>query len=146
MTEDYILLNAPTFFSNEKKYLQNCIDTSWVSTAGSYVNEFEKKISDYTKSKYAIACNSGTAALQISLKIAGVKENDEVIVPTITFIAPVNAIKYNNAFPVFMDVDDFFNIDVFKLKEFLETLALLRTLDLNKIKLSFSKNRLSNDE
>ena len=120
MTEDYILLNAPTFFSNEKKYLQNCIDTSWVSTAGSYVNEFEKKISDYTKSKYAIACNSGTAALQISLKIAGVKENDEVIVPTITFIAPVNAIKYNNAFPVFMDVDDFFNIDVFKLKEFLE--------------------------
>ncbi len=113
-------MNAPAFFSNEKKYLQNCIDTSWVSTAGSYVNEFEKKISDYTKSKYAIACNSGTAALQISLKIAGVKENDEVIVPTITFIAPVNAIKYNNAFPVFMDVDDFFNIDVFKLKEFLE--------------------------
>ncbi len=120
MSSDYIPLNVPSFFSNEKKYLEKCIDTSWVSSAGFFVNEFEKKISDYTKSKYSIACNSGTAALQISLKVAGIGENDEVIVPTITFIAPVNAIKYNNAFPVFMDVDDYFNIDVIKLKEFLD--------------------------
>ena len=120
MSENFIPLNAPTFFKNEKKYLEQCIDTSWVSTAGSFVSKFENKIAEYTQSKYVIACNSGTAALQISLKVAGITENDEVIVPTITFIAPVNAIRYNNAFPIFMDVDNFFNIDVIKLKKFLD--------------------------
>ena len=119
MQKNFLPLNAPSFSSNEKKYLNNCIDTSWVSTAGSYVNEFESKVSSFTGSKFAVAFNSGTAALQIALQIIGVKENDEVIIPTITFIAPVNAINYNRAKPIFIDTDDFCNIDVEKLKNFI---------------------------
>jgi len=120
MQKNFLPLNAPSFSSNEKKYLNNCIDTAWVSTAGGYVNEFESKVSSFTGSKFAVAFNSGTAALQIALQIIGVKEKDEVIIPTITFIAPVNAINYNRAKPIFIDTDDFCNIDVEKLKNFIE--------------------------
>jgi len=120
MKKNKIQLNIPNLIGNEWKYLKKCIDTNWISTAGKFVDTFEKKISKITKAKYAIACINGTAALQISLKIAGVKSNDEVIVPSITFVAPINAVVYNNAKPIFMDVDKYFNIDPEKTYEFIK--------------------------
>lgn len=113
-------LHEPKFNGKELKYLNDCIKSTWVSTSGKYIAKFEKKISKYTKSKYAIACNSGTSALHISLLIAGVKSDDEVIVPTLTFIAPINAVRYVNATPIFMDCDQYFNIDVKKTIEFVK--------------------------
>ena len=98
---------------------KDCLDTEWVSSAGKYVDLFEK-ISQYSGSKYAIACVNGTSALQVSLRLLGVKVDDEVIVPTLTFIAPVNSIRYNNAYPIFMDVDDFYNIDSQKTIDFIK--------------------------
>lgn len=101
------------------KYVKDCIDTEWVSSAGAYVNLFEEKIADYTGAKFVIACVNGTSALQVSLRLAGVESGDEVIVPSLTFIAPVNAIVYNNASPIFMDSDQCYNIDTDKTIEFL---------------------------
>ena len=89
-----ISLHEPLFAGNERKYIKNCLDQGWVSSAGKYVDIFEKKIEKYTGAKYAIACINGTSALQISLKLVGVIKGDEVIVPSMTFIAPVNAINY----------------------------------------------------
>ena len=114
-----ISLHEPSFVGNERKYIKNCLDQGWVSSAGKHVNIFEKKIAKYTGAKYAIACINGTSALQISLKLVGVKKSDEVIVSSMTFIAPVNAIDYNNAKPIFMDCDEFYNIDVDKTIDFL---------------------------
>ena len=113
-----IPLSVPYLKGNELKYIKKCIDTNWVSSAGSFMKEFEEAICDYVKSKYAVACVNGTAGLQIALKVCGVKTNDEVIVPTLTFIAPVNTVKYLGAEPIFMDCDDYMNIDPDKLREF----------------------------
>ena len=104
---------------NETKYALDCLKKNQIAN-GDYKTKFENSIKKITKSKYAIACANGTAALFLSLKLAGVKKNDEVIVPAFTFIASVNAIKYNNAYPVFMDVDEFHNIDETKTINFLE--------------------------
>ena len=114
-----ISLHEPLLAGNERKYIKNCLDQGWVSSAGKYVDIFEKKIAKYTGAKYAIACINGTAALQISLKLVGVKKGDEVIVPSMTFIAPVNAINYNNAKPIFMDCDEYYTIDVNKTVDFI---------------------------
>ncbi len=121
-----ISLNEPNLIGNEWKYVKKCLDTNWVSTAGKFVKLFEKKICKFTKSKYAVCCINGTSALHISLKIAGVKSNDEVIVPSLTFIAPVNAIRYNNAYPIFFDSDNYFNLDVLKLVKFLDKNTFLK--------------------
>ena len=115
-----IPLSVPYLNGNEWKYLKECIDGEWVSSAGKYVNLFEKKICEYTGSKFAVACVNGTSALQVALEIAGVSSGDEVIVPTLTFIAPINAIKYIDASPIFMDADDFFNIDIEKTIDFIK--------------------------
>ena len=117
---DIIPLSVPFINGNEWKYIKECLDTEWVSTAGKYVNLFEQKIAKYTGAKYAIACVNGTAALQVALQIVGVKPQDEVIVPTLTFIAPVNCVRYVGAKPVFMDCDDYYNLDVDKIIQFLE--------------------------
>lgn len=114
-----IPLHEPLLNGNELKYVKDCIERGWISTVGKYVKIFENKIAKYTGAKYAIACINGTSALQISLKIAGVKNGDEVIVPSLTFIAPVNAINYNNAQPIFMDNDQYYTIDVNKTIEFI---------------------------
>jgi len=114
-----ISLHEPLFAGNERRYIKNCLDQGWVSSAGEYVDIFEKKIAKYTGAKYAIACINGTSALQISLKLVGVIKGDEVIVPSMTFIAPVNAINYNNAKPVFMDNDKYYTIDINKTVEFI---------------------------
>ena len=114
-----IPLSVPSIKGNEWQYIKECLDTEWVSSAGKYVEIFENKIAEYTGAKYAIACVNGTSALQVSLQIAGVNPGDEVIVPTLTFIAPVNAVTYNSANPVFIDADKYYNIDIEKTVQFI---------------------------
>ena len=114
-----IPLSVPFIGGNEWKYVKECLDTGWISSAGKFVEKFEEEICKYTGSKYAVACVNGTSALQISLMLSGVKPNDEVIVPTLTFIAPVNAVKYLNAHPIFMDADQFYNISYEKVIDFI---------------------------
>lgn len=121
-----IPLSVPSIKGNEWKYVKECLDTEWVSSAGKYVDLFEQKIAEYTGAKYAVATVNGTAALHISLIIAGVHAEDEVIVPSLTFIAPINAIKYVNAFPIFMDSDQFYNIDSSKTIEFIKNKTKFR--------------------
>ena len=121
-----IPLSSPNLNGNELKYVKECLDTEWVSSAGKYVELFEQKVSEYTGARYAIACVNGTSALQLSLLLAGVNENDEVIVPTLTFIATVNAIVYNRAKPLFMDADNFCNIDKDKTIEFIKNETLMK--------------------
>ena len=116
-----IFLSEPRFCGNEKKCLNDCIDSGWVSSAGDYVNQFEESIAKYTGVKHAIAMVSGTASIHLSLKIAGVHSGHEVIAPTLTFIAPINAISYLGAEPVFMDSDSVFNLDIEKTIDFLKT-------------------------
>ena len=115
-----IPLSVPSLNGNEWQYVKECLDTEWLSSAGKYVDLFEQKITEYTGSKYAIACVNGTAALQVSLRLAGVGAGDEVIVSTLTFIASVNAITYNNATPIFMDADKYYNLDSEKTIEFIK--------------------------
>ena len=135
-----ISLSVPTFRGNELEYVKQCIKTEWVSTAGQFVSKFEDSISEYTKSKHAVAVVNGTSALHIALKVAGVKEKDEVIAPTLTFIAPINAILYNHATPVFMDCDDYYNIDAEKTIDFIKQKTVYKEgFSYNKT----TKNRIS---
>jgi perosamine synthetase len=104
-TKKNIPLHEPKFIGNEKKYLNQCIDTSFVSSVGKFVDKFEKKIAKYTGAKYAIATTNGTSALHISLILAGVEQGDEVITQPLNFVASCNAISYCKARPIFIDVD-----------------------------------------
>ena len=104
-TTGNISLHEPKFVGNEKKYLIECLDSTFVSSVGKFVDEFEDKIASYTGAKYAIATTNGTSALHISLLLANVKNDDEVITQPLTFVATCNAIKYCGAKPVFVDVD-----------------------------------------
>lgn len=104
-TKKIIPLHEPKFFGNEKKYLNQCIDTTFVSSIGKFVDKFEKKIAKYTGTKYAVATTNGTSALHVSLILAGVEQNDEVITQPLNFVASCNAISYCNAKPIFVDVD-----------------------------------------
>ncbi len=115
-----IPLSVPSIEGNEWKYVKECLDTGWVSSAGKFVDRFEDEIKRFTGSKFAIACVNGTSALHISLILAGVNQGDEVLVPTVTFIAPINAVRYVGAEPVFFDCDDYYNMDISKLARFLE--------------------------
>jgi len=115
----YIPLSVPEIGGNEWRYVKECLDSGWVSSAGRFVEDFEHKIAERLGIKYAVACVNGTAALHTALLIAGVSNGDEVIVPTVTFIAPVNAVKYTGADCVFMDCDNYLNIDAGKIKEFM---------------------------
>lgn len=120
MVREFIPLSVPNLKGNELKYITEAIESEWVSTAGSYVESFEKKIAEYVDVDQAISCQNGTAGLHISLLLSGVKPEDEVIVPTLTFIASVNPVKYLGANPVFMDCDDSLGIDPKKLANFCE--------------------------
>ena len=104
-TKNFIPLHEPKFFGNEKKYLNECIDSTFVSSIGKYVDEFEEKIAKYSGAKFAIATSNGTSALHVSLLLANVDQNDEVITQSLTFIATCNAISYCGAQPIFIDVD-----------------------------------------
>ena len=103
-TKDFIPLHEPRFFGNEKKYLMDTIDSAFVSSVGKYVDDFESAVAGYTGASFAIATVNGTAALHTALVLAGVKNNDEVITQSLTFVATCNAIRYCNAEPVFIDV------------------------------------------
>ena len=102
---NYIPLHRPVFEGNEKKYLANCVDSNFVSTVGSQVDDFEREVASFTGASYSIAVVNGTAALQISLQLAGVEPDDEVITQPVTFVAICNAISHAGAKPVFVDVD-----------------------------------------
>lgn len=115
-----IPLSEPLISSNEWKYVKDCLDTGWVSSAGSYVTRFEEMVADYVNARYAVATVNGTSALHVSLLAYGIKPDDEVIVPTLTFIAPVNVVRYCGAYPIFMDcTTDSLCIDVQKLADFI---------------------------
>jgi len=121
-----IPLSVPELRGNEWKYVQECLDTGWVSSAGSFVTRFETELAAYTGARFAVACVNGTAALHVALQILGVEPGDEVIVPTLTFIATVNAVRYLGAVPVFMDCDPFYNLDPDKTAAFLREETELR--------------------
>ncbi len=113
-------LHEPFFTGKEKKYLIKCIDENWVSSSGKFLNLFQRKFQNITKGKFLSPVLNGTIGLHISMIQAGVSKNDEVIVPTITFVATINSIKYVGASPLFMDVDEYLNIDEQKTIEFIE--------------------------
>ncbi len=126
--EDFISLHRPVFNGNEKKYLQECIDSNFVSSVGKRVNEFEKKVAKFVGSKYAIATVNGTNAIHIALKLSGVKPGDEVISQALTFVATCNAIIYSGAKPIFVDVDrDTMGLSPLALKKFLSKNAEKRS-------------------
>jgi perosamine synthetase len=104
-TKDFIPLHAPHFEGKEKEYLLDTIDSTFVSTVGAYVTQFEEKVVQYTGSKYAVATVNGTSALHVGLLVAGVQRDDEVITQSLTFVATCNAIRYCGAEPVFVDVE-----------------------------------------
>lgn len=116
----FIPLSVPNLKGKELEYITKAVKTEWVSTSGPFVNEFEEKIAQYAKCNGAVSCQNGTSGLHIALEVCGITKADEVIVPTLTFIAAVNPIKYIGAEPVFMDCDDTLTIDVDKLIEFCE--------------------------
>lgn len=98
-----IPLSVPNLKGNELKYVMQAVESEWVSTAGPFVSDFEKSIAEYVGTPGAVACQSGTAGLHIALLLSGVTKDDMVIVPTLTFIAAVNPVKYIGAIPVFID-------------------------------------------
>jgi len=104
-TNDFIPLHEPRFRGNEKKYLMDTIDSTFVSSVGAYVDKFEVLMQEFTGTAKAVAVVNGTASLQVALRLAGVKEGDEVLTQALTFVATANAIAYNQAHPVFLDVD-----------------------------------------
>lgn len=120
-TKELIPLHEPRFFGNEKKYLNEVIDSTFISSVGKFVNQFEKMTAEFVGSKYAVATSNATSALHVALKIVGVDENSEVITQPLTFVATANAISYCGAKPIFLDVDiDTMGLSPTKLKEFLE--------------------------
>lgn len=102
---NFVPLSVPKFIGNEKKYLNECIDTTFVSSVGQFVDRFEKDMAAYTGAKRAVVCVSGTNALHMAMMLSGVERDDEVLTQALTFIATCNAISYIGAHPVFIDVD-----------------------------------------
>lgn len=126
--ESPVALHAPRFLGNEKKYLMDCIDSTYVSYVGQFVNRFEEQIRQFTGAKYSVAVSTGTAALHIALLIAEVTPDSEVITQPLTFVATANAISYCGAKPVFIDVEkSTLGLDPDKLNEFLLENAIIRS-------------------
>ena len=123
-------LHEPNFGGNEWKYVKECLDTGWVSSVGKFVDRFEADLVAYTGAKYAVAVVNGTAALHVCLKLVGVEQGDEVLVPTLTFIATANAVSYCGAIPHFVDSDKTtLGLDPHKLNQYLEAIAEVRGED-----------------
>lgn len=120
MEKRYIPLSVPNLKGNELKYVIEAVTSEWVSTAGPYISKFEEKLAAYVRMPSAVACQSGTSGLHLAMQVVGVRPGDEVIVPTLTFIAAVNPVRYLGGEPVFMDCDDSLSMDPEKLREFLE--------------------------
>jgi perosamine synthetase len=120
-TGESIPLIEPEIRGNEWKYVQECLETGWVSSAGPFVDRFERMVAQQCGCQRAIATVNGTSALHVALLVAGVQPDDEVLVSTLTFIAPVNAIRYVGAWPVFVDAEpDYWQMDPVRVVEFLE--------------------------
>ena len=114
----FIPLSIPNFEGNEKKYVDDALEQGWVSTGGTYISKLEEQLASFLHTKNVAACQSGTSALHLSLVEAGIRPDDVVLVPPLTFIAAVNPVKYQFATPVFIDCDDSFCMDPVKLREF----------------------------
>lgn len=120
----FIPLHEPCFKGNEWTYIKACLDTGWVSSAGQYVNQFEQDIAKWTGSPYAVAVMNGTAALHIALMLAGVEPGDEVLLPSLTFVATANAVRYCGATPHFIEVSmDTMGADPYALQQYLESIS-----------------------
>ena len=116
-----LLLSGPNIAGNEWKYVKDCLDTGWVSSVGSYVTQFENMVAEFAGTKFGVATSNGTAALHIGLMLAGVGQDDYVIVPNVTFVATINSIRYTGASPILMDVEKGgWQMDLDLLEEFLE--------------------------
>ena len=116
----FIPLCVPEIRGNEWKYIKECLDTGWVSSVGAFVDRFETELARFVGARRAVATVNGTSALHIALQVAGVQQDDEVLVSTLTFIAPANAIRYAGAWPVFMDADPvYWQMDTQKVSDFL---------------------------
>lgn len=125
--QDIVPLHVPVFLGNEKKYLNYCIDSGFVSSVGEYVDLFEKKFAEFTGCKRAVVCVNGTNGIFLALNLVGVRPNDEVITQAVTFVATANAISYCYAKPIFIDVDkDTMGLSPVKMKKWLEKNAELR--------------------
>lgn len=125
-----IPLSIPNITGNELDYVKDCLDTGWISSAGSYVNKFEEIIRDYTGAKYAIACINGTAGLHTSLNLSGVASNDIIIAPNLTFVATLNSISYTGAEIILIDVKEgSWQIDIDILKNWLKENTTTTVID-----------------
>lgn len=119
--QQLIPLSVPNIAGNEWKYVKDCLDTGWISSVGAYVSRFEQMVAQFAGAKFGVATVNGTAALHISLLLSGVRPNDYVILPNLTFVASANSIKYLGAEPLLIDADpDYWQIDLDLLEEFLE--------------------------
>ena len=126
-TKDFIPLHSPSFGGNEKKYLLETIDSTFVSSVGAYVDHFEDIMATISKTKKAVAVVNGTSGIQVALRLIGVKPGDEVLTQALTFVATANAITYNNASPIFLDVDlDTMGLSPKAVTQFLEEFGELR--------------------
>lgn len=126
-TDSFIPLHEPRFVGNEKKYLNDAIDSTYVSSVGAYVDRFEEMMVEITGAKYAVAIVNGTSALHIALKLAGVKAGDEVLSQALTFVATANAISYEKAIPHFIDVDeDTMGMSPVALRKRLELISVMK--------------------
>jgi aminotransferase in exopolysaccharide biosynthesis len=126
--KEFIPLSVPRFVGNEKRYLEECIDTTFVSSVGQFVDRFEQDMARYAGAKKAVVCVSGTNALHMALLLVGVKRNDEVLTQALTFIATCNAISYIGAYPVFIDVDrSTMGLSPDALKDWLARNAIIRS-------------------
>ena len=123
----FIPLSVPHLAGQEWAYVKECLDTGWVSSVGSFVDRFESAFAARVNAPAAVACSSGTAALHVALLLAGVEPGDEVLVPSLTFIAPANAVAYLHAHPVFLDAEpEYFQLDPAQLERFLSEQCELR--------------------
>ena len=126
-TEDFIPLHAPCFGDMERSYVLDTLDSTFVSSVGQYVDEFESRLSKYTGAKYVVATINGTAALHVALMMSGVQPEDEVITSPLTFVATCNAVHYCGAQPVFVDVEwETLGLSPESLSMFLEDCAEVR--------------------
>lgn len=127
-TNQFTPLHEPTFVGNEWDYVKDCLDSTFVSSVGKYVDQFEKKLAEFIGAKRAVAVVNGTAALHIALKIVGVEKDDEVLVPSLTFVATANAVTYCNAIPHFVDVEErTLGLDPFKLADYLKIIGQVKS-------------------
>lgn len=117
----FIPLSIPNFEGNEKKYVDDALEQGWVSTGGAYIHKLEQEMAQFLHTENVAACQSGTAGLHLAFIEAGIRPGDVVLVPTLTFIAAVNPVKYCSATPVFIDCDDSLCLDPVKLRAFCET-------------------------